>query len=471
MRKICFFTIPFLILFIVGCSNNSSISSTPIVTTEPQVTPTPDDTFWTPMPLMGVESHRPNREDVVSLLSDAGAKIVRINGVKWYEVEPQQGQYNWAALQNLDIGLQNLSARNIETILIVRGTPSWAQKIPESLCGPILQENLQDFAVFVGELVKRYSIPPYNVKYWELGNEPDVAPELVPPTHPFGCWGETDDQYYGGEYYAEMLKVVYPAIKTADPDAQVLIGGLLLDCDPSNPPEGKDCIPARFLNGILANGGANYFDIVSFHGYAHYVNQSLEFDINHPAWKQRGGVVVGKVNYLQEVMAEFGISKPIFLTEGSLTCPKWNSMDCNPPDENFYQIQADYLIRLFVRNWALGVPATIWYDFEGQGWLYGGLVGEDSNNPKPAYKAYKFMIQKLKDMAYTGPVAMHEGIQGYAFKDGNRETWVLWSIDEEDYTIDIPEDVTAIFDKFGDEISMQETTMMISSPVYMEFIR
>jgi hypothetical protein len=39
---------------------------------------------------------------------------------------------------------------------------------------------------------------------------------------------------FGGEYYGNMLKIVYPAIKSADPQAQVLVGGLLLDCDPVN---------------------------------------------------------------------------------------------------------------------------------------------------------------------------------------------------------------------------------------------
>ena len=39
-----------------------------------------------------------------------------------------------------------------------------------------------------------------------------------------------NDPYYGGGYYAEMLKIVYPQIKAADPEAQILIGGLLLFC-------------------------------------------------------------------------------------------------------------------------------------------------------------------------------------------------------------------------------------------------
>jgi hypothetical protein len=81
------------------------------------------------------------------------------------------------------------------------------------------------------DLVARYSVPPYNVKYWELWNEPDVDPALaglIGGDIPFGCWGDSTDPYYGGGYYAEMLKAVYPRIKAADPQAQVARGRIAL---------------------------------------------------------------------------------------------------------------------------------------------------------------------------------------------------------------------------------------------------
>ena len=71
-----------------------------------------------------------------------------------------------------------------------------------------------------------------------------------------------------------MLKVAYPQIKAADPQAQVLVGGLLLDCDP-RPGAGcsltaQNAIPPKFLEGILRNNGGPYFDGVSFHAYDFY---------------------------------------------------------------------------------------------------------------------------------------------------------------------------------------------------------
>ena len=101
---------------------------------------------------------------------------------------------------------------------------------------------------------------------------------------PFGCWGDLDDPYYGGRYYSEMLKVAYPTIITADPNAQVMVGGLLLECDPVNPPEVtsgsgelKDCTSDKFLEGILENDGGEYFDGVSVHAYDFYFAELGKF--------------------------------------------------------------------------------------------------------------------------------------------------------------------------------------------------
>ncbi len=422
------------------------------------------------MPLMGVETHRPGDDTILSLLSDSGARIVRYNGVLWSDVEPQEGQYNWAALQPLDNAFQELAARGIDVILIVRSAPPWAQKVPGSACGPVSQEKLGAFADFMAELVRRYSVPPYNVKYWELGNEPDVDVNMMPGDSVFGCWGDAADPFYGGGYYAEMLKAVYPAIKAADPDAQVLIGGLLLDCDPENPPEGKTCKPTRFFDGILEAGGADYFDIVSFHGYPPYVQQSLNLDREYPNWAARGGVVVGKINYLRDTMQLYGVEKPLFLTEGSLLCPEWNQGECVPPDDRFFEVQADYVVRLFVRNWAMDIRSTIWYQFEGSGWRYCGMVGEDADNPNPAFRAFRFLNQKLDGMNYVGDAPLPEEVAGYIFEGDGRQIWVIWSVDETPQMVDVPPGVLGVVDKYGQEIPASETQLTVSSPVYVEVV-
>ena len=208
------------------------------VTLVPIATPSPPPTLAfvpTPVPLsiVGVEMMRISPKRGLALVQSAGVAWVRRNGLLWADVEPVAGARRWEAVSGLEAELRAAHDAGLNTILVIRRTPDWAQKVPGYFCGPVSDEALDDLAQFMADAVARYKDPPYAVKYWELWNEPDVDPRIAQPDWPFGCWGNQDDEYYGGQDYARMLKAVYPAIKAADPQAQVLIGGLLLDKDPA----------------------------------------------------------------------------------------------------------------------------------------------------------------------------------------------------------------------------------------------
>jgi len=413
---------------------------------------------------MGTESHS-LKPAYVNLIKAANLTWVRRNAYLWSYVEPTEGDRYWAGMAGLEKDMETGSANGIQNILIVRSTPSWAQKVRGVYCGPVLREKFGAFASFMHDLVARLSVPPYNVKYWELGNEPDVDPSLVPPDSVFGCWGDKDDLYYGGRYYGEMLSVVYPAIKSADPEAQVLIGGLLLDCDPENPPAGKDCTPARFINGILQNGGGDYFDIVSYHGYAYYNGQFTTAE-NLPNWATRGGQVIGKLRYLRETLQNYGIQKPIYITEASLICHEKNIIYCNPPGDPFFEAQADYAVMLFARNWAFDLDSTLWFDFEA-GWRQSSML-DKYHQPKPVYNSIKFFMQELDQATLTQPIEQYPQLNGYEFALAEKRVWVLWAGDDVPHTITLPDNLMHIYDKYGVEISPTNGTITIQSPVYIE---
>jgi hypothetical protein len=354
----------------------------------------------------------------------------------------------------------------MEVIAVVKFTPEWAQKYSGIYCGPIKQSALDEFAEFMAALVERYGRSPYNVRYWELGNEPDVDPALVPNRSVFGCWGDESEPYYGGEYYAEMLKVAYPAIKKADPRAHVVIGGLLLDCDPSNPPAGRDCKPSRFLEGILRNDGGGYFDAVSFHGYSPY-DGTLQQDENFEGWAARGGVVLGKIDFLREILSDYNLDKPLLHTEGSLICPQWNTDQCNPPDQAFYEAQADYVVWLFVRNWAKNLLGTTWYQFEGPGWRYGAMLDGDQA-PKPAYYAYDFLTDILSGMSYEGKLTQYAELEAFAFSGTGKRVWVLWASDESPHSISLPAEVQRVYDKYGNDITPADDSLEVNHPIYIK---
>jgi hypothetical protein len=400
----------------------------------------------------------------------------------WAAIEPTQtnpATYQWSTVNGgNEAGLAAASANGVNLIAMVKFTPSWAQKYPGVSCGPVHPNNLDEFAEFMAAAVARYSLPPYNIKYWELGNEPDVDVTLVPPNSVYGCWGDkTKPSTYGGDYYAEMLKVVYPAIKTADPNAQVLIGGLLLDCDPANPPAGKNCDSGNFLKGILQNGGGDYFDFVAFHAYAVYapfpsLAQPSIIDETSSVWGHLGGTVVGKINYLRNLLSQYGVSKPLILNESALTCPEYYQGLCTSPGPGFYEDQADYLVRLYTRNISLDIKSTIWFTVEGNGeWRKTGLFYDMLITPKPAWNALDAMTSQIADTKYIGTVTQYPQFQdmwGYEFASTEKRVWVLGVTGSTGHTIDLPAGWQAVYDKYGLPITPIADQVFVKSPVYVK---
>lgn len=410
-------------------------------------------------------------ETISKLADDGGIYWLRYTAFRWDLIEPVKTTprtYNLAGID--ESGLKLAADEGLNIIASIRFSPSWARSAP-SLCSQINESNLNDFAEFLGYVVKTYSAPPYNIHYWELGNEPDVDPSEVPTDSIFGCWGDKDDPYYGGSYYAKMLKAAYPAIKAADPQAKVLIGGLLLDCDPTAPANcttNNRAKAGKFFEGILMGGGGPYFDIVSFHGYTYYNTQNkgnpVALEAQFPSWAARGGGVMGKVNFLREVMAKYGITRPIFLTEGALLC---SNNDASCANSDYLQAQADYLVWLYVRNWAEGLSGTIWYTFDAPGWRYSSLL-DGNQMPKPAYNALKALTQELKGAKYQKKITQYSGLQGFEFALSDKRVWMLASVDNNAHTISLPAGYVSAHDKYGALITPSNNQLSVLSPIYVE---
>ncbi len=448
-----------------------TLPPTPAPTARPgaAATPLPTATLTpTLLPHFGAEMAWPAEDGRRGLAKQAQIYWVRFGAFSWAKIEPARTEpptYHWETVD--EESLLKAAADGMQVIAIIRFTPGWAQQVPGSYCGPVRAEAMDAYAQFLSALVERYSAPPFSVHYWELGNEPDVAPSLVGPSSAYGCWGDTNDPYYGGGYYAEMLKKAYPAIKAADARSRVVLGGLLLDCDPAHPPEGKDCQPAKFLEGVLRSGGGAFFDIVSFHGYATYSMSMPISDLSHRSWAARGGVVLGKAGFLREVLSSYGWDKPLLHTEGALLCPSSFKTSCNPPGPAFYEAQADYVVWLYVRNWAEGLLGTVWYTLDGPGWQESALL-DGGQQPKPAYRALHLLTQELSGAVFRRPVAELAGLKGYEFAVPTGRVWVIWSPDQAPHPVTLPGGTLRVLDKYGQEVSPAGGVILVSSPVYLE---
>jgi hypothetical protein len=432
-------------------------------------------------PVYGVETFNFDKWKL-DKATQANINWVRNATFSWEEIEPTAPNpvhtYNWNTVDNA--GLIKAAEANLTVIAVIKNTPSWAQKTAGLTCGPIAVSAWGAFYDFVYNLVSIYSAPPYNIRYFEFGNEPDVDPAYIPPAvySVFGCWGDPKDTYYGGGYYAEMLKRAYPAAKAANPQAIVMNGGLLLDCDPRYPPPGKDCLPAKFLEGMLRNQGAANLDILAFHGYPYYGTPRSGYpgyslgaqivDENHDSFAGSGGQLVGKVDFLRSVMSKFGVSKPIIMTEIGLICGQTG--ECDPPSSSFLELQADFIVQTYLRSWGLNLWGAIWYTLEDSQWRQTGMF--TGSTPRPAYNAFVFMTTELKDANIGPAITQFSGLRGYEFTNATKRIWVLWSPNGvTGKQITLPTNVYKIYDKYGFQTTIIPSSINIIHPTYIEFLR
>jgi hypothetical protein len=368
-------------------------------------------------------------------LAQAGTTWTR-RAIDWGVVENVEGARNWNA--GLEAELVKAAQRNIQVVLIIETTPAWALK-PGFPCGAVASNKFPALASFAADVVSRYSQPPYNIHYYEMWNEPDAAGVL-------GCWGNvSDSQYYGGSYYGSMLNSVYARMKAADPQAQVLVGGLLLDCDPSVRPNGRTCTEANFLKGILAAGAGPSFDGVSFHAYDHYQvpGRYSNDNWNTASWNKNPFTIIGpslvaKAAYLRNILQGYGYPKKYLIsTENALFFgPSEYTTLCDPSVPADLELtKAYYLVEAYTVSQAEGLIGNIWYAAIG---TRCASLFETNLTPKPAFQAYAFLRPRLQGAVFRGKITGYPGVTGYEFTRRDRIVWGLWASDNLSHVIQLP---------------------------------
>jgi hypothetical protein len=166
--------------------------------------------------------------DIPNLVAPLDVQYVRVF-VRWNEIETAKGVYDQGRLGYTDQTIMNYRP-GTKVVVDLSGTPKWANGGQDATVPP---SNPQDYADFIHFLAARYR---GTVAGWEVWNEEDATP------------------WFNGSaaQYTALLKAAYPAAKTADPGATVLVGGLT----------GNDY---HYLEQIYANGGGPFFDAVGVH--------------------------------------------------------------------------------------------------------------------------------------------------------------------------------------------------------------
>ncbi len=398
-------------------------------------------------------------EDVtqsVYTASQSGISWTRYNQYRWDAVETAEGERNWAGQADAETRLIQMSAAGLTPILVIHGTPTWAQAVPGYSCGAVSPDDLDAFGDFMFDVVERFSQPPYNVHHYEFYDKPDIDPTAVMEDSAFGCWGDdSDETYYGGDTYGEMLAAVSPRMKEANPDAQVLIGGLLLNCDyhfTYDP--ARDCASSKFLSGVL-NTGAEAFDIVAYQSYPFRASGRFDWDHDYYLWQHRGGVLLGKLDFIQEEFAAADVPmKPVFVTEAGLTCFMEDGCENEMPE--LQADQANYVMRLYARATANDIEAVLWSTFSGPGWRDTGILDEEQN-PRPAYRTFQLLSWLFGTTIYTGSAISNDGdVEQYTFtaSDNSGAYTIYFSNSDNDYSVPLPEGTVRLLDQYGDELPL-----------------
>ena len=355
-------------------------------------------------------------------LRESGAGWARVR-ISWSQIQPDAppAEYVWGLYY--DEQLRLVAETPIRLIATVADAPDWAADSP---CSPIYPEQLDVFAQFLNDLVDRYRQPPYNIKHWELFNEPDYSwPNGW--AGGLGCWADADSQE-DGDRYAQMLTVAYEAIKAADPEAKVLMGGVGHDWF-------TECggpFDRYFPDDVMAYGGGDHIDVLNFHYFPDFHAEwerwvphgdpptcGLIDDDQGAAYEAWGIDLIAKANHFRNRLSTcFGVNKPVWVTELA------EHGYANNPESLVRQ--ARYVIQGYVRGLAAGVENITWYalvtpnDSYEQGLLY------DDWTPKPAFYAYKTMTAELRGYTYAETLEA-PNVEGYLFRNPcEEEKTVAW---------------------------------------------
>ncbi len=174
------------------------------------------------------------RSSATRLVKATGAEYGR-EEFNWEKINPKKGSYRWA---DPDHAISIYKANNIKVLGLIAYSAPWASTNPGAGSdAQFYKPNMDEWRNYVGQLVRRYG---YYVKDWEIWNEPNYS----------GFWRDA-----GIGEYRELLVAAYDTIKSIDPGAKVITGGL------TYADEG-------WISELMDNGGWEHSDAIGVHYYA-----------------------------------------------------------------------------------------------------------------------------------------------------------------------------------------------------------
>jgi hypothetical protein len=257
------------------------------------------------------------QDDEINLMQQAGVKSVRIDA-EWTFIEPSPGVYNQTYLDRLDNAIDVLDSKGMDPLVVIASTPTWVSGAPTGDTGaePPLRSiigsgcnaattncttynGVQDYDTYLSYLMKRWLGKVHEYEVW---NEPDGG----------WSWKTTQSNYLTAATddaidYTTLLKSAYTTAKAIDPSALILGSSM----------SGTQEAQQTFLKTIYAQGGKNYFDVLSQHYYCDPPNDNYCGTASNQR-TQDDPVTIGntfKTNMYPIMQQNGDGSKPVWVTE------------------------------------------------------------------------------------------------------------------------------------------------------------
>jgi len=359
----------------------------------------------------------------------------------WNDIEREKGKYDFSFL---DLLVKHFQKDNRVLLITIMPYAKWDQdtchdekylaEFPTPRGKARIKVgkpcDMNAYRSFLRALVERYDgdgkddMPGlrYPIKHWEIINEPSMQ----------GI-GEFDLKFFYGtpEEYLEILKVSYQAIKQADPEAVVLMGGMA----------GMHKEAVEFWDKIM-DEAKNYFDVANIHSIS--------------TTGEREDLYLIK---FKEFLRRHGVDKPIWITEAQYG-------ELFKPPKDLASVEK-LMVRSTVFAFANGAEKIFhignWYEF----W-----------KSKSTQKVYETLVNKLDYFDSVEIIRQeceetYEGVRvvvgQYKFTIGNRTVYVLWG--EAPLPQELQGKLLKVTNIYGESKIMKSTEVKLSdSPIYIEIV-
>ena len=221
-----------------------------------------------PSTFIGISPQAPLHRHDLRLMRRTGIGSLRFL-IYWSQSEPAPGVFDWAATDEF---LTSTSRQRFQRLPVIWGSPSWLARTPRDTrcqftadrCAALQmpvhsRAQRRAWSTFLRALVGRYG--PSGT-FWTL--HPDLPRD---PIRTWQIWNEENDHRFAEASvrgYAALLRDTAPAVRSVDPGARIVLGGLY------STPRVKPSLDATiFLSRLYRQRGIRgLFDGVGLHPYA-----------------------------------------------------------------------------------------------------------------------------------------------------------------------------------------------------------